>query len=452
MRSSKTESYVEALKAPRVDSSDFILLTTGILKEQLGDKIQQDIQKIQNLYIHNETGNAINAVLDIFKNQIKDNAPLVNLVQEKAKSCVGVDNPMKNDSRRFFETEYSNQVWKNLGKPEFDSMNKLLAFIKEIHPVFLPAQKPPETIQSSNDVDATMESMHELTFNDVAVEKHEHEIREASEHSRSKDRGGKKRSEYMIEDAKGEMVKDTPKLSRNPGIMKALSPNPMDNLTSEQKNRLPDNFNIDPKHAGYSTTHRDVPFVNSVSGHTYLLTALLDKYLEKHIDEYKGQSDVLHNDINNMAIILTASKILKGFHSLAEMADVLKEPVVKKIYSDHGVDLNLSFSTEIVNRACERARDYATKICLQRAINEQIPVEAKKSSMAKIFTSLPSTMESTRSPAAVLRTSDEKKSEDIPTANMNVSVTNAPEAPVNANREEKEKIVSSGNIGIKSKS
>ena len=66
------------------------------------------------------------------------------------------------------------------------------------------------------------------------------------------------------------------------------------------------------------------------------------------------------------------------------MMDVLKEPAIQKVVSNHGLVMNLFFSKDILQNAFRKAADYAKKICLQRSLNEELK-NTKGSDMPKLL-------------------------------------------------------------------
>ena len=65
--------------------------------------------------------------------------------------------------------------------------------------------------------------------------------------------------------------------------MKSLACNTRDECIPTEKNRHPDMFIIDFKiENGFSKSHVDVPFVNSLSGHTLIFIAVLERFLIKY--------------------------------------------------------------------------------------------------------------------------------------------------------------------------
>ena len=133
------------------------------------------------------------------------------------------------------------------------------------------------------------------------------------------------------------------------------------------KNRLVDTFKIDPnKVGGYSKTHKEIPSVNSISGTTYTLAAVLTEFIKK----YKNDPD-LEKDVNNITQGFLAFTCKSGFHSYGEMLDVLKDKSVKNFFADNNLTLH-AFPESILKNSFEAATAYSTQTNLQHTLNQEI--------------------------------------------------------------------------------
>ncbi|KGP64112.1 hypothetical protein EP47_08185 [Legionella norrlandica] len=173
--------------------------------------------------------------------------------------------------------------------------------------------------------------------------------------SNSKDRGPKRKLPEEL-------------ISQNPGIVKSISPMPVNELLpTAMSNKVADIFEIDPSIVrGYSKTNTQVPYVNSVSGTTFVLVAVLTHYIEK----YKNDSN-LENDTNHIIQAFLSFTCKCGYHSLAEMQDVLNDPAVKEIFATNNITIH-DLPQKALDAAIAASGEYATRITLQHRLHEHI--------------------------------------------------------------------------------
>ncbi|MBP7190198.1 MAG: hypothetical protein KA998_03010 [Rickettsiaceae bacterium] len=125
--------------------------------------------------------------------------------------------------------------------------------------------------------------------------------------------------------------------SKNPGIMLANNPMPQNELLEKtQSNRIVDSFNIaiDKSPKGFSASNTQVPFTNSVSGATYDMIATMSLYMQQHANDPD-----LNKDINNIVQNFCAFTCKKGYHSMAEMLEVIHSEEAKKVFNEYNVTI-----------------------------------------------------------------------------------------------------------------
>lgn len=369
---SPTKPFVDALNSPKLDSSDYILIAMRILSEKLGATINADIAKIQQDYIKSNYAEAmlkIKALCEKHKADIKDDKLITLLIDKR---LTVLDNPMENQSRRYFETKYSKAVWESQEQPSFSALEKLSALMKEKlnekENVQVKEQEKATQLQAGLPAKVTdiklaakvigdMRAFGEIHSQISGVESQLRQPKESIAHT--KDRGGKR-----IDDKKDKL------LSMNPGIVKASSPMPVnERLDASASNRLPDMFDIDKPKGGYSSQRKDVPFVNSVSGTTFTLASVLKSYIAKYKEDPH-----LEADVNNLVKAFVSYTNSNGFHSLGEMLDVLKDPAVQQVFKDANIKLNEDFlSAPKLKTVMDRSADYGKQIRLQQWVNASIP-------------------------------------------------------------------------------
>lgn len=388
------DAYKQALKSEELDRSDYIVIVTKILKEIIKDNpdYQNSVLNIQQNYAkedYDAAMNGINNVCSQYKNEINDKA-LISLIKKVQSGLV--DNPLRNESRRYFETKLSQGLWKSLHKTEFDSLSKLANVMKENlvtikkelprldelpdltdlaglsqsekqeHLSSLEAVLNRVTRHGGIDFEGAEEfidcarSYSELSMEALLTEQH---LRSAPEGiAKKKDRGPKKIN-----------PKTDTIYSVNPGIIKSSSPMPNDErLTNVQKNKITDIFNIDPKKIeGFSSIYPNVPFVNSISGSTFAFVGILKQYMEKHKDDPK-----LEADINRLLKVRIPFTLQQGFHSLSEMTSVLKDPAVQQIFDEYGVKIKFHINNADLVQWMDATADYSAIVNLRRQTNRLI--------------------------------------------------------------------------------
>ncbi len=385
-------AYTQALESPKLDSSDYILLVTQILTDTLGATARDEIAKIQTDYLNQDYDDAIKKINALCDAKLTDPA-LAALIKSKQDTLV--DNPLENQSRRFFETKYSQAVWASQEKPEFASLAKLNELMKQkllaisVAPVDpgddkgLKAQADakkalaslPDDVKSIADAQRTIAGMR--GFGEVSQEivKTEGELRKDPSPERkniasTKDRGAPKPKDAS--DAHGTF-------SVNPGIVRSTSPvMPADREDTAKKNKVADSWYMNTEKPGYSASRPEVPFVNSISGTAFTLAAVLKAHIEANSDDPN-----LEHDVNNITKAFVGFTCKEGYHSLAEMVDALNSPSVQKLFEDKNIKLNTSFLTEsALTAVVSDGAKYSKDVNLQRGVNTEVTAAAGKTKRA----------------------------------------------------------------------
>jgi hypothetical protein len=118
----------------KIDSSDYILLSVTLFENRFNQKslkhIEKELSLIKELYGQNDYKNAIariKSIVNQYKNEL--GADYSNLLLNKSINLE--DNPSRNYSRRFFETELANNLENKLGKENnYALFNDFASFIK----------------------------------------------------------------------------------------------------------------------------------------------------------------------------------------------------------------------------------------------------------------------------------------------------------------------------------
>lgn len=348
------DDYIRALRLNTLDSSEFILLTAGLLENiGLRDSSQQkELQDIKKLYLEQNYKVAIQKLLAICNQNIFDRN-LLTLVQNKSQTLL--DRPVTNFSRRYFETEFAQALGnENRAKETYKSVGKISDFIYHETHVGLGQVTSQET---ANRVISQF-----LRFNDNI----EVELKRHSPKYKAKDRSFK---EGIRPDSRSETTS-----SRNKGIMVSSQPNFYDRISeTDLKNSVPDRFTIDNNNPGYSSAHPETPMVGSISGTTFTLVALLERYMIKN----KADPN-LQTDVNNIVKQFIQFYINNGYHSYTEMTDVLKEPHIQQLFKTYNVALELNLSNSALQVSFNQAREYTLRTCLKKAMQEELVASIHK--------------------------------------------------------------------------
>ena len=348
--------FTQALAAPKLDSSDFILLSMDMLRGALGEEADKHLNAVSAKYQEQDYEGAFKGLIELAGgSEEKLGGDVVALM--KSKSTALRDDPTANQSRRFYETRLATHLEEELKTSgafrSVGGMRDVIAkqFQAKGRNVSLPAVNSPEDAQTLIGLICR--------FNDNI----EMGLKEDSPAYQSKDRLERPKEKT------GDGTKEIDKLSRNPGVMKANAPNFTD-LVSEQdsKNRVPERNAIDAsKKEGYSAEHPEVPFVASISGTTFTLVALLDDYMKANANDAS-----LGTNVSNIVKSFMAFYIKNGFHSYSEMQDVLREKNIKEVFTKYNVAVDLGVSDAVRDKTNKDAQDYAKGVSLKGAMQAEL--------------------------------------------------------------------------------
>ena len=341
--------YQAVLKSSTLDKSDFILVSTAFLNRELGHKIRNEIAEIQGYYAIGNLEQAVTLILGICAKYSENNSSLLPMMSQREFH----DDPTRDFSRRYFETRLAHKCLAEFGDDVFHSVELLSALLTEMNPDFTPVS----VVKSISDLVDVISKLHPFGDNTPVIACQVGKLKDIDDtYAKNKDRGKTK-----IDATKDKL------LSCNPGIMQAAQPNYCVELTSLHANRLVDLFYIDAQKQGYSINHKDVPFVNSLSGTIFALAVTLEKFVLKHKNDPLLQQHILN--ITKAFINYACSY---GFHSLAEMLDIFYYPRVQNVMTQYGLEFSIQFPKALINSAFYEAADYAKSICLKSNMHEEL--------------------------------------------------------------------------------
>ncbi|APF04169.1 Uncharacterised protein [Legionella pneumophila] len=332
-----------SLDSPKLDESDFILLSVKYLEKSLGKKREFAgfFEDIERLYFKQNYKEAIEKILDFCKkNESLLSQKVVQRLVEVAPRLKS--NPKDNESRRLYETLYADHL-ESVIKQESD-----LSVFNELRDSYN-AVKPEYAVTHETEI-KTLDEAKQFILSFVMLNDNvELPLKAQSERYPKKDRSR-------------EELGNTP--SANPGIMKPNSPNFPDNLVPARD--VPKIAINEKVVGGYSKTKPTTPFVASLSGTTYSLMVVLKDYIEKH----KTDKDI-EKKVNQIINLWISSYIKEGYHSYSEVVDVLTEPFIQSTFDEANIKLNYGVLDE-THAEFRKAQDYVFGMTIRSAMHHEL--------------------------------------------------------------------------------
>ena len=346
MKAKFEKNLLLALDSPTLDTSDFILISTRIIENDLknfSESNKKIIFEIRKQYMQQEYQLAIENIFKLInenKNLFNDN--LIQKLSEISNNLKS--SPKDNNSRRFYESLYAKALENKIANESY-----LLPF-KELSYIFNKELKDIDHFSVTNleDAKTLICSIHLLNDNI------ELGLKKLSKKYQRKDRDRNDLGEVM---------------TANPGIMNPSAANFVDNLFDVSiKEKMGINETVE---GGYSANNPSIPFVSSISGTAFTFAVLLEKYLKQQKNDKNIQDKV--NTIINLFI---STYIIKGFHSYSEIIDVFKEPCIQSIFEKN--QIKLDYGVFDMPQVFHSAQDYAIKISQQSLLNATIKTNIKE--------------------------------------------------------------------------
>ncbi|HAU0241045.1 TPA: lpg2527 family Dot/Icm T4SS effector [Legionella pneumophila] len=332
-----------SLDSPKLDESDFILLSVKYLEKSLGKKKEFSVffEDIEKLYFKQNYKEAIEKILDFCKkNESLLSEQVVQRLAEVAPRLKS--NPKDNESRRLYETLYADHL-ESVIKQESD-----LSVFNELRDSYN-AVKPEYAVTHETEIKNLDEAKQFILSFVMLNDNVELPLKAQS-------------ARYPKKDRSREELGNTP--SANPGIMKPNSPNFTDNLVPVRD--VPKIAINEKVVGGYSKTKPTTPFVASLSGTTYSLMVVLTDYIEKH----KTDKDI-EKKVNQIINLWISSYIKEGYHSYSEVVDVLTEPFLQSIFDKANIKLNYGVLDD-THAEFRKAQDYVFGLTIRSSMHHEL--------------------------------------------------------------------------------
>ncbi|KTD60439.1 substrate of the Dot/Icm secretion system [Legionella santicrucis] len=336
-----------ALEYPKLDESDFILLATKLLEKKLAhnESFPALLKQIQKYYLEQNYKDALENIIKL----CKENETLlgINVVQCLITKATQIKSePKDNESRRFYEVLYGEHLESILRK-DFDC-----SIFDELNEAYN-AVRPEYTVNDLTKIN-TFEEARKLILAFVMLNDNvELGLKAQSAIYQKKDRSREELGKV---------------LTANPGIMKPNAPNFADNIVPIKQI---DKIIIDEKKTGgYSKTNPQVPFVASLSGTTFSLVVVLQKYMDNHKTDPH-----LEKKINNIVMLWTSAYIKDGYHSYKEVIDIFKDQHIQSIFAQANIKLDYALIDDTAyefHRAQEYAQGIATKSMMHQELVQKV--------------------------------------------------------------------------------
>lgn len=344
------------LSSNQIDSSEYVLLAVGLIENSLNAEIlsaiSQELLSIRQDYLATDYKNAIEKI-----KSLAARFDALSLLRNPPNHFF--DHPMRNHSRRYFETVFAEHLQKDIDtNPTYPSVNKLSLFLKTINDVGVEW----DCGEVKNAQDASKVILSFIKYGDNV----ELELKKKSQHYQKKERIYKGDETYSL----------------NPGVMVSVQSNYADRLTELAYGKVADRYRLDATKPGFSSEHKEIPLVGSVSGSTFTMVAILSWYMQAH------QHDPdLQKDINNIVKEFLKEYIQNGYHSYLEMMSVLIEKPIYAVFNQNNIDV-ISFPNDLVESAFDATKEYAVRNVLKRRTLQEIDKEASLSTcdMLESFT------------------------------------------------------------------
>lgn len=345
--------FIQLLKCSNVTHSEFILICRGYLQKKFIDEdgVSLKLDEIAHLFLMVRYEEAISKISGLIESHQDKLTPKAYRLFNRKLSELKNDVINKNHPRRFFE----NRLYQlcHLSQAEIASISGIALAITG------------QRVKTQDEAELAVLCIAENS--DAAIKQRYIELINQSELFPLYDRLDKTGISDKDMESKGFVLSEAV-YSRNGGILLSYSPNYVDELSSEtMRNKIVDITSTfeDPDYYSYSRPRQS--FVGSLSGHTFLVIANLEKYMQTHSTEPD-----LQKKINHFFKMMMLAYINKAYHGLFEIIDVLTEKHITQLFQKYHVTIDLSWLKSLSTQACKDAQTYTLSHCMRKQVNAAI--------------------------------------------------------------------------------
>lgn len=344
--------FATAIQIESLDTSEYLMLALGLLQGALTgqQKISAELNEIRQLFLEIDYKNAINKIRETTHQYSHLLGPdLTHLIIHRSTNLSNVEIG-RNYSRRFFENRLS-QLFTGL-ETNLNAVSKISQFLVG------------RSVHTMEEVESAILSLPD--YADASVYAQYTALVSESPLFQLHDRSDKLC--YSTKGMECQGLTSGEVYTKNKGILPSNAPNFYDELSIEpMRNKVVDTVTTFEEDTGYSFSRPESSLVASLSGHTYLIVAMLEQYMLRHTDE----SD-LQTHINLYIKSVIAVYLSHSYHSLLEVTDVFRESNVQEVFSKFNVVLDLSWCNEVIEKASYDTQEYTKTLCLKKAVNTSL--------------------------------------------------------------------------------
>jgi ankyrin repeat protein len=331
--------------------SDFIMLTTGLLQKYAvyHPKIGASLNDVRQKYTNGDFKGAVSALVGLAAaNPGVITEGIGNCIRISAGKFTSADIP--NYGRRFFENRIAS-LTQGMA-PHLISTNRILSHFGISEAL------------TATDAAKKISLLGEAQLSDC-LDRTE-QIKAQSDAYRSGRRVNKVGFHAKQEEAADNTFSDSV-FSSNTGVMTSNQPNYYDERSQNPlRNSTVDIYRSNFKGDAMQLFQHGA-FASGVSGHTFFMIAVLEKYASEN-----STSPTLNEDINRFMQSFMATYVGRGYHGLLEMTTILQEPAVKSMFKPYGVQLTGTFDHDVLEAAFKDTQTYTATLVARSLVHAQL--------------------------------------------------------------------------------
>lgn len=356
--------FRHAMLVPNMSHSEYIFLACSMLSSCLpkNDDTEKLLQPIRTAYLEKKYERTIRMLQEICKSdQYKIKRQISYLISSRPTQPPLKENTT-NYSRRFFENRLAQLYFGQLKDFDFEEISKLTESMIN------------KKVSNLNEAFCALIDLTEISDDHIFSRYQEL----AAQSSYTKQRGRKRKENYLskLDEAEGYQTEHV--TSRNAGILPSNAPNFPDELTQNELHNKAVDVNAKNNIAySYPNQNPRVPFVASVSSHAYCMAATFEEYIL--ISRAMNIPDEeITNTINIVLKSFVFISIANGFHSLNETLDPFFEDHIQEVFMRNGIFLDFNLPSELIEQAFQDTQTYTKEIMLRKSMHRNLFQEVKK--------------------------------------------------------------------------